>query len=98
MILEFALSATYLKGLLDVGWCLSENTYSASIGKLNEIEPGIKMKIESQKMTAANMRPISELQEKGSLKCTSCARSSNNGGGGNNSKHYCHYRDCPTCH
>ena len=47
-ILEFALSATYLKELLDVGWCLSENTYSTFIDELNEIEPGIKLKIESQ--------------------------------------------------
>ena len=45
-ILKFALSATYVNKLLDVCWCLSENTYSASIGRLIEIEPGIKLKIE----------------------------------------------------
>ena len=73
---------------------MSENTYSASIGKLNGIEPGIKMKIENQKIIAANTRAISELQEKGSSKRTPRARGSNKGDGGNNSKHY---RDCSTC-
>ena len=99
-ILEFALSATYLKELLDVGWCLSENTYNASIGKLIKIEPGIKLEIEGQKATAANTRDISTLQEKGLSKRTPRARDrkrdrskdrDRDKGGGNSSKYYCNF-------
>ena len=54
-ILECTLLATYLTALSHVGWCLSENTYSAFLGKLNEIQPGIKRAIEYQKKTDANV-------------------------------------------
>ena len=61
-ILEFSLSAVYLTALNNIGWCLQENTYAASIGKLVEIEPEIYKKIEALKITAANTAAIWELQ------------------------------------
>ena len=87
--------ATYLISLLAIGWCLSENSYSLFISKLNEIKPGIKLKIDNQKkvnnsniVTSGNGNKINNL----------CIRSSGNGGGGgNNANTSKHYQDCKTC-
>ena len=40
-ILEFSLPYNYLKALASEGWCLSKNTFEASIRKLVEIKPEI---------------------------------------------------------
>ena len=77
-ILDFSLSVVYLIALNDIGWCLQENTYAASIGKLVEIEPEIYKKIKALKVTAANSAAIQELQQMSSKKA------SNRGSGGNN--------------
>ena len=91
-ILEFSSSVVYLTALNDIGWCLQENIYAASIGKLAEIEPEIFKNIEALKITAANSVAIQELQQKSSKK------TSNRGSGGNgnsgDSKAYC---ECKTC-
>ena len=76
-ILEFSSSVVYLTALNDIGWCLQENIYAASIGKLAEIEPEIFKNIEALKITAANSVAIQELQQKSSKK------TSNRGSGGN---------------
>ena len=85
-IFDFALSATYLMLLSDIGWCLSENSNSASISKLNEIKPGIKLKIENQKKIHASNRATSCKDNKAN---TPYIRDGGGGGngGGNNSKH-----------
>ena len=52
-ILEFALPCNYLKTLASEGWCLLENTFEASIGKLTEIEPYIHYQKQEKKKTQA---------------------------------------------
>ena len=91
-ILDFSLLTVYLTALNDIGWCLQENTYAASIGKLVEIEPEIYKKIKALKVTAANSAAIQELQQKSSKKANNCG----SGGISNScdSKAYC---DCKTC-
>ena len=79
-ILEFSLLAVYLTALNNIEWCLQENTYVASIGKLAEIEPEIYKKIEALKITSANTAAIWELQQKSSKKTSNC------GGGGTSSQ------------
>ena len=95
-ISEFSLLAVYLTALNDIGWCLQENTYAASISKLVEIEPEIYKKIEALKITAANTAAIQELQQKSSKK------TSNRGGGGTStsgdSKAYKDYKTCGKRH
>ena len=90
-ISKFALSATYLTSLPDILQCLLENSYSASNSKLNEVKPGIKLKIENQKKIDASNRAISRKDNKVSKTPCICGGGS---GGGINSKHY---RDCETC-
>ena len=53
-ILEFALPHAYLKALSSESWCLSENTFEESIGKITEIEPLILATATEKKATAAN--------------------------------------------
>ena len=43
-ILEFSLLPFYLTALNNIGWCLQENKYASSIGKLVGIEPEIYKK------------------------------------------------------
>ena len=61
---SFFLSATCLMLLSNIGWCLSENSYNVSISKLNEIKPGIKLKIENQKKINASNRATSSKDNK----------------------------------
>ena len=44
-------------------WCLSENTFEESIGKITEIEPLILATEKEKKATAANATAIKELQD-----------------------------------
>ena len=41
-VLEFTLSKEYQKELISEGWCLSENSYNQSIGKIKEIKQEIQ--------------------------------------------------------
>ena len=91
-ILEFALSAAYLTALNNEGWCLQENTYDASIGKMVELEPEIYKRIEAQKVAAANTAAIKELQQKVGSK-----KSSGRGGSGTANGDSKVYKDCKTC-
>ena len=60
-----------------------------SISKLDEIKPGIKLKIENQKKIDASARPTSKQDNK--VAKTPCVP---DGGGGGNSNHY---MDCKMC-
>ena len=62
-ILEFSLPHTYLKALSSESWCLSENTFEESIGKITEIEPLILATEKEKKATAANATAIKKLQD-----------------------------------
>ena len=44
-IIEFALPKEYQKIFNSDRWCLSENSYDQSIGKIKEIEPEILLKL-----------------------------------------------------
>jgi hypothetical protein len=48
-LIEAALPPTYLTKLGEIGWDLQENSYDASISKLESLEPGIKRDYENQK-------------------------------------------------
>ena len=74
-------------------WCLQENTFDASIGKLVELKPEIYTKIEALKVTAANTAAIKELQQNTTSKKTSGGR----GGWGNSNGDSKVYKDCKTC-
>ena len=63
-ILEFALPPTYQKKLNYDGWCLSEETYDKSIGKITEVELEIILKIKELEKTRENAEAIEELQDK----------------------------------
>ena len=68
-ILQFTLPPAYQKRLNSDRWCLSEETYKRSIGKIAEVEPDILLKIKQLKTTRDNVEVILELQEKVEL-CT----------------------------
>ena len=63
-ILEFSLPKSYIKILATEGWCLSEETYNMSIGKIMKVEPEILIQIKEKEKTAKNAKTIEELQEK----------------------------------
>ena len=62
-ILEFELPTAYQKILNSDGWCLSEESYDWSIGKITEVEPEILLKIKHTEITRDNAKVILELQE-----------------------------------
>ena len=62
-ILEFALSKEYQSKLNLEGWCLSENTYDKSIGKIKEVEPEILRALKEREEKSNNSKTILELQQ-----------------------------------
>ena len=70
-ILEFALSNEYQKKLNSEGWCLSENLYNQSIGKITEIEPEILLKLKQSERDRDSAKAILELQENAGLRIKS---------------------------
>ena len=46
------------------GWCLSEETYNVSIGKITKVEPEILLQIKEKEKTTEHAKLIEELQEK----------------------------------
>ena len=67
-ILEFALPKEYQKKLNSEGWCLSENSYNRSIGKIKEIEPEILLKLKQLERDRESAKAILELQENAGLR------------------------------
>ena len=63
-ISECVLPHPYLKRLATERWCLSENTFNKSIGKITEVEPEILFWEKEKKKTTKNATAISEVQEK----------------------------------
>ena len=95
-ILEYALSLVYLTELSDMGWCLSEKSYGASITKLKEIEPSIIKQLKFAKQSAVHSKDIAGLQKqkgKSNDQSRSTERyTSSSGNGGGKTK-----RECKTC-
>ena len=67
----------FLKALSSEGWCLSENTFKASIDKLIEPEPEILNQQKETELTKASKNGIKVLQERLKLK-----KGKKRGGGG----------------
>ena len=82
-ILEFALPHTHLIALSSESWCLSENTFEESIGKITEIEPMILAQEKDKKLTAAKATAIKELQD--SIANKGKGKRTGGGGGGGRS-------------
>ena len=74
-ILEFALSKEHQTKLISEGWCLSENSYDQSIGKVKEIKPKILLKLKEKEEKKDNAKAILELQQKAGLRTKSGSRS-----------------------
>ena len=62
-ILETVLSKEYHSKLNSEGWCLSENKYDRSIGKIKEVEPEIPCTLKEREEKRDSAKAILELQQ-----------------------------------
>ena len=73
---RFQNSKEYQSKLNSEGWCLSENTYDKSIGKIKEVEPEILRMLRKREEKSNNSKAIAELQQKTGIRTKSSSMQS----------------------